>query len=120
MHLYTKLVTLNLFSVQYFGSNVNESTLIFLGQWTTRLYIILLAMGLGILAIYTVIQPETLTEAFEKPSISRYNGLIKAHGDRLQCSCSLIASRYDHFVKIQPIFHQVKRNYFQSMLLPLK
>ena len=113
-------MTLNLFSVQDFDSNVDESTFEFLGQWSTRFYIILLTIGLAILTLYTVIQPKTLTGAFEKPSVSEYNALRQAHGDRLQCSCSIIASKYDHFVKIKPIFHQVKRNYFQSMLLPLK
>ena len=120
MLVYNKLVTLNLFSVQHFGNNIDERTLKILGQWATRLYIILLTVGLVILALYTTIQPQTLTEVVDKPSITEYNRLMKTHGDRLKCSCSLIASKYDRFIKIQPVFHQVKRNYSQSMRLPLR
>ena len=111
---YTKLVTLNLFTLREFGSQVNRITAEHLGQWTTRLYIVLLAVGIAILALYTVIQPQTLTETFLKPSFSEYNRLKQVHGDELQCSCSLIASKYNRFVEIKPVFHQVKRTLFTS------
>ena len=109
--LYTKLVTLNVFTVQNFGSHINRITAIHLGQWTTRLYLILCTVGIATLTLYTIIQPQTLTETFDKPSLDEYNRLRYIHGEKLQCSCSLIASKYNHFVQIEPVFHQVKRNY---------
>jgi hypothetical protein len=63
---------------------------------------------MAILALYTFIQPETLTKTFDRPSFDQYKTLKQAHGDKLECSCSLIASKYDRFVKIEPIFHQVR------------
>lgn len=109
---YTKLSTLNLFTVQDFGSHVNRITARHLGQWATRLYLILFNIGIAILVLYTIIQPQTLTETFDKPSLNEYNRLKYIHGEKLQCSCSLIASKYNHFIHIEPVFHQVKRNQF--------
>jgi hypothetical protein len=109
--LYTKLVDLNIFTVRYFGSNADRMTAKRLGQWATRLYIVLLIGGLAILALYTVIQPEILKKSFHKPSFNEYNHLKHTYGDKLECSCSVIASKYDRFVKIESVFHQVGRNY---------
>jgi len=106
--LYTELIELNLFSVRDFGNNVDRTIAKRLGQWATRLYIVLLIVGMAILALYTFIQPETLTKTFDRPSFDQYKNLKQAHGDELECSCSLIASKYDRFVKIEPIFHQVR------------
>ncbi len=87
-----------------------------IGQWSTRLYIVLLIIGLAILALYSVIQPQTLTKNFAKPSLSLYNHLAQQYGDKLKCSCSLIASTYDQFIKIEPVFHEVKRDYSKDVL----
>lgn len=108
---YTKLITLNIFTVQNFGSHVNRIAANHLGQWATRLYFILFTVGIATLVLYTIIQPQTLTETFEKPSLNEYNRLRSIYGEKLQCSCSIIASKYHHFVQIEPVFHQVKRNY---------
>ncbi|CAF3922339.1 unnamed protein product, partial [Rotaria sordida] len=84
------------------------------GQWATRLYIILLIIGLIILALYTIVQPQTLTKNFEKPSLNLYNELQQDHGDTLKCSCSVIASTYNQFITIKPIFHEICSSPFVS------
>lgn len=106
--LHTTLANLNLFSVRDFGSSVDRMTAKRLGQWTTRLYLIVLIIGMTMLVLNTIIQPQILTKTFDKPSFDLYKDLKRIHGDELKCSCSLIASKYDRFVKIEPVFHQVK------------
>jgi len=110
--LYTKSIGLNLFSRRKFGSNIDPTTNIRLGQRATRLYIVLFITGLAILALYTVVQPQTLTKNFAKPSLSLYNHLAQQYGDNLKCSCSLIASTYNQFVKMEPVFHEVRNNHY--------
>lgn len=80
-----------------------------LGRWTTRLYIVLLIVGLAILVVYTAVQPQALMKTFDKPPFHLYNHLIENYGDKLTCSCSLIASPYNLYVNIEPIFHEVRR-----------
>ena len=82
------------------------------GQWTTRLYIILLVSSLGIVATYTIIDPQSLTKTFDKPVFDVYKQLKHKYGDQLQCSCLMTASTYNQYVQIQPVFHQVKNRHF--------
>lgn len=112
---YTKLIDFNIYTTRDFGSNVNRLMVKSLGQWATRLYIVVLIIGLATFAVYTVIQPETLTKTFDKPSFDEYNYLRQTHGDKLECSCSIIASKYDHFVQIEPVFHQVRKSHYFSL-----
>jgi hypothetical protein len=116
--MYTEWTDLNIFPLRDFGSNVDRRRAKHLGRWSTRLCIVLFISGLAILALYTIVQPETLTKTFNKPPFNLYNQLSQDYGDKLKCSCSLIASTYDQFVKIKPVFHEVRRDY--SSLLKMK
>ena len=78
-----------------------------LGQWSTRLYLSLFILGVGILTLYTVIQPTISTKVFERPSFDLYNELYRKRKDTLKCSCSTIASKYQSFVRIQANFHEI-------------
>ena len=77
-----------------------------MGQWSTRLYLSLFILGVGILTLYTVIQPTISTKVFERPSFDLYNELYRKRKDILKCSCSTIASKYQSFVRIQANFHE--------------
>jgi hypothetical protein len=81
-----------------------------LGQWATRVYIVSFTAGIGILALYTIVQPHTLTKVFDRPPFSLYNQLIEKYGHNLECPCSMIASTYNHFVEIEAKFHEVRRH----------
>ncbi|CAF4115857.1 unnamed protein product, partial [Adineta steineri] len=105
--LSTKVLNLNIFPARTFGSKIDRTTVKYLGQWSTRLYLILLSIIFVILTLYTVIQPQTLTKSFATPSLTFYKKLINDHNDELECPCSLISSPYDRYVEIQPIFHQI-------------
>ncbi|CAF4373130.1 unnamed protein product, partial [Adineta steineri] len=100
------MLNLNIFPARTFGSKIDRITVKYLGQWSTRLYFILLTIIFVILTLYTAIQPQTLTKSFATPSLTFYKNLMNDHNDKLECPCSLISSPYDRYVEIQPIFHQ--------------
>ena len=112
--LYTALVNLNLFPKNRFGNRVNKITAKRLGLLATRLYIVLLIIGFVILALYTVIQPEILTNTSANPSLSTYDQLMRGHNDTLQCPCSTISSTVDQFITIEPVFHAVSTKHYSS------
>ncbi|CAF3918156.1 unnamed protein product [Adineta steineri] len=89
------------------GSGMDWITAKHLGRWATRLYIALFISGLSILTIYSVVQPQVVTKTFNRPSFSIYNDSKQKYGDELKCPCSVIASPYDQFIEIEPIFHKI-------------
>jgi hypothetical protein len=103
-------VNLNIFPLRDFGSHVDRLTAKRLGQWTTRLYISLLIMGLTILALYTIVRPESQTKTFDNLSLDTYNRLTEKYGNELACPCSSIVATYTSFVAIESVFHKVRRN----------
>ncbi len=116
VRVYRESTDINIFPRRDLGNNIGRMTTKRIGQWSTRLYIVLLIIGLAILALYSVIQPQRLTKTFTRPSFNVYNQLIQDYGNELKCSCSLIASTYDQFIKIEPVFHEVKRDYSKDVL----
>ncbi|UJR19904.1 hypothetical protein I4U23_023036 [Adineta vaga] len=104
---YKTFVSLNIFLMRDFGNNIDQTTAQHLGRWATRLYIVLLSICFVILILYTIVQSRTIKETFDRPSFYQYKYIKDIYGDKLECSCSLIASPYDRFVDIQPIFHQI-------------
>lgn len=105
------LIELNIFLLRDFGNNIDRITAKHLGRWATRLYIVLFIITMAILFLYAVVQTQTITKTFDKPSLYRYNNLIRNYGNKLKCSCSLIASKYDRFIQIEPIFHEVRNGF---------
>ena len=106
--IYTKLVDLNLFPLRDFGSTTSAVTAKRLGQFATRLYIVLLTVGLIILVFYTIIQPQLLKKTFNRPSLDLYERLLRDHSQTLECPCSSISLLYDRFITIEPVFHPVR------------
>lgn len=104
----TKLIDMNIFPRCAFGSSFNEATVLQLGRWATRLYLVLLTFACFIVACYTVVRPQVLNIVIYKPSLNQYQHLLNKHGSLLKCPCSSIASTYEKHIKIEPIFHQVK------------
>lgn len=106
--LRTTIIELNIFTARDVGSEVDQVTAKRYGQLATRLYFILFFTGLTILLFYTVIQPHVVIKTFDKPPLNYYNRLRTIYGDKLTCSCSIIASTYNQFVQIEPVFHSVR------------
>ncbi|CAF1511481.1 unnamed protein product [Adineta ricciae] len=113
-HLRTTLVELNIFTLRDFGASVDRITAKHYGRWATRLYLILFTVGLSILLFYGVAQPQPSTTNFDQPEFAFYNDLRKRYGEDLKCTCSVIASKYDQFVQIEPIFHPICKSPFVS------
>lgn len=109
--LHTTAIKLSIFPARHFGNNANRETAKRLGQWATRLYILLLIVSFAVVVLYTIVQPQPSTKIFHKPSFDFYNHLKQEYGDNLKCSCSSVASIYNRFVNIAPRFHQVGTYY---------
>ncbi|UJR12721.1 hypothetical protein I4U23_016895 [Adineta vaga] len=101
------IVELNIFTLRNFGTDVDRITVKHYGRLATRLYLILFTVGISILIFYGIIQLFISTKSFNKPSLIVYKHLKQLYGDDLKCKCSVIASTYDHFVTITPIFHSI-------------
>ncbi|CAF0942304.1 unnamed protein product [Adineta steineri] len=85
--------------------------------------IIMISMIGGLMAALRLIIPPVVNfvcglftpkKTFDKPSFNVYNGLVKDHGDTLQCQCSSISSTYNQYVQLEPIFHQICSSTFAS------
>ncbi|CAF1266380.1 unnamed protein product [Adineta steineri] len=107
-------MNLNLFTVQDFSSSIDRMAAKRLGQWATRLYIVLFIIGLSIPSLYTIIRSQTLTKTYVKPSFKLYEKLQRDHENALECPCSSIATTYNEFVKIDARFHHICSSPFAS------
>ncbi|CAF3662865.1 unnamed protein product [Adineta steineri] len=114
IYLYNALTNLNIFLIRNFGSNIDRMKAKRLGQWATRLYLVLFAVGLAILALHTIIRPQEFTKTFNKPSLNSSKQLFQKHKDKLKCLCSSIASPYKRFMNIEARFHEICSSPFAS------
>ncbi|CAF1606348.1 unnamed protein product [Adineta ricciae] len=108
--LRTTLVELNIFTLRDFDSRVDRVTAKQFGRWATRLYLILFTGSISILLFYGIAQPQSSTTNFDRPKFAFYNDLRNRYNDELKCTCSVISSKYDQFVQVEPIFHPVGEN----------
>lgn len=111
MFLVVSMTKLNNFPRHDFPSNTTPQEAKRLGQFSTRLYFVLLIISLSFLVIYTVVRPQNFTETIEKPSFIIYNQLYQIYKNELKCPCSRATSQYINFVTIESIFHQVRLIY---------
>ncbi|CAF4222336.1 unnamed protein product, partial [Adineta steineri] len=79
-----KVFNLNIFPARIFGSKIDRITVKHLGQWSTRLYLILLSIIFVILTLYTIIQPQTLTKSCSTPSLNFDKNLMNDYSDELE------------------------------------
>ncbi|CAF1067559.1 unnamed protein product [Adineta steineri] len=96
-----------------FGSDVDQLTAKRLGQWATRLYIVLFLVTLISIMFYNIGR-EAYTKMFDQPSLNSTKQLYEQYGNELKCPCSSIASTYERFVKIEPVFHEMCSSPFTS------
>lgn len=100
--------------IRDFGSHIDQSKAKRLGQWATRLYIILFVIFISILYLYNAIQPQTITKTFDELTFPFYNELREKYENQLKCPCSLVTSTYNQFTHIQPVYHQVYQSFIRS------
>ncbi|CAF1524757.1 unnamed protein product [Adineta ricciae] len=110
----TELINLNIFSARDFNRQLDQAAVKRLGRWSTLLYIILLVTGLVFLVLYATIQPQTITEHFDHPSLNLSMQLKDKYGNQFKCPCTSIVSLYRDFVSIKPQLHQICSSPFAS------
>ncbi|CAF1343607.1 unnamed protein product [Adineta ricciae] len=108
------ITNLNLFPMRYFGSNTDRIKAKRLGQIATRLYIILHIVAFVIIIFYNIVRPATQRETFDHLTFDFYKQLEKKHGNKLECPCTNIASKYDNFVENEVELHEVCSSPFVS------
>ena len=64
-------------------------------------------IAIVILVIYTAFQIETIHVTIKSPSIETFEKLQMNYANVLKCPCSQIAVKYQRFIHMQPIYHQV-------------
>ena len=87
----------------------------------TRVYVLLMAVNLFVLIIYTsrTIQKVTITQ--KSPSQEQFEDMQQLHGNDLRCPCSNVTIPHHSFLQITPSYHQlcssafVQPSWYQSL-----
>ena len=111
--LWYLLRDLNLFnsSFQQQPSDIRQQ------QWTTRIYISLLALALVILTLYGMLSFQTKVIQVHKPSLSTVQHLQSQASlvSSLQCPCTQLSVPYGQIIQLQAFYHQVCSSDFVSV-----
>ena len=109
--LWNMLVELNLFETATASSNPFE---LVTGRIKTRVYLISLALSMGILISYTSISLRVQNITVQNPSVDHFNMLYDKYRSTLHCPCSQITIEYGSFMSIAPVFHPVCESWLVS------
>lgn len=77
------------------------------GLYSTRIYILLLVIGMMILVFYASIATHIRTPTLKQPSRNDYEELYKNYPSTLICPCTDISLEYSSIMNISARFHQV-------------
>lgn len=102
-----KLLKLNLF-MNARTQNAADAEVTRYQILSTRIYLVLLTAAILITTLFTVLRPITVTETVLEPSLDTYVQLETAHSSSLSCLCRQSVVRYDVFVTLEAIFHEVR------------
>jgi len=75
-------------------------------RWSTRVYIILVALSVFVLTLYSSLIIETKTIQINNASLSVVEELQKRTSS-LQCPCTILSIPYEHLFQLEPHYHQV-------------
>ena len=103
----THLLQLNLFE-----SGIQDGSIIRNERRSTHLYLFMFIISLFIIGLYYSVIPYAHTTIIPSPSFDKYSTLPKEVS--LQCPCTKIAVKYDEFVKIEPVYHELCQSSFIS------
>ena len=110
-HLIDSFHRLNLFDDHpYWSTNLTHSQQIH----STRLYLLLISIGLLILAIYSSLNLFNHQVTLKKFSLDDFERLEKLYPQTINVPCTQISIHYDQFLNFSPIFHQVCSSSFVS------
>jgi hypothetical protein len=76
-------------------------------QWSTRFYIIFLVLTLTTISLHLMVKK--IQTDLPKISFEKWSDLQKqqSSSSSLQCPCSQLSVSYKHFIKFNPIYHEV-------------
>lgn len=77
---------------------------------STRVYLVTLTTSFMVLILFTMLTKKDFEITVKSPSLLTYNDLEKNFLTTLSCPCQHVAIKYDSFLSIRPIYHQVKIN----------
>lgn len=80
----------------------------------TRLFLVVSALSIVILTIYSSQQPIMKTVTFNNPTVDDYTSLITTESETLTCPCKNIAIRRGDFLTFRPTFHQICQSIFTN------
>ncbi|CAF2706845.1 unnamed protein product [Rotaria sp. Silwood2] len=101
---YLKATTLNLFKTTF--TNVKH------GIYSTRIYIILLLVGIGILTIYSTKRTISIKIIVQNPNSSQFEELYKIYPSILSCPCRRISIPRSIFAYNEIQFHPICTSHF--------
>ena len=96
--LHRRIVTLNLFP---------RSTDIHDGIYSTRIFILLLGMGILVLVFYASISLQIRSVTVDQPSLSVYENLYNQYPSTLVCPCTRYSMSYQSIMNVEVRYHQV-------------
>ena len=73
----------------------------------TRLFLVLLGIILCVLLSYLSTEQLRQSATVQSPSLETFERLHNQYSSTLTCPCSQVTIRYDHFLTIEPVYHQV-------------
>ena len=104
-----QLVHLNLFSTNtIIGRNKIERQ-----RWTTRFFLLSLAVIFLILTVYMAIEEQQKTVIVYSPNQSEYEILLHSKPS-MRCFCATISIEYGRFLNVSPVFHQICSSDFRD------
>jgi hypothetical protein len=77
------------------------------GRWSTRLYFVLLTIGIFILGIYSSVTPHTISVSVHNPSWSQFDQMNAQYSLTLSCPCTQLSIQHSSFISIQIRLHQI-------------
>ena len=102
-----KLSNLNLFQTKS-----NNNITVRRQKLTTKFYLILLAITLVILVIYTSVHQITVTRTIQLKNRDHYEDLKIKYPSTLHCSCNQISIEYGKFLEIHFLYNQICSSIF--------
>lgn len=75
-------------------------------RWSTRLYILLLALTVLFLTFYTWLRSEMKIIQIKNPSLDSIRNL-QSYASSLQCPCTKLSVSYEDLIELEPSYHQI-------------
>jgi hypothetical protein len=107
----TRIIELNLFETTLTRNDFYERQT---ARITTRVYLAILLITLGIITTYLLLPLRVHTVTVENPSQTIFENLHDKYSTTLQCPCSRIINSYELFTSLSPILHPVCSSLFIS------